>query len=81
MAVHPSDGSFAQQHGDRRLLGAVVYLMCDDVEAAVRSLSERNVSCSPVVKEQWGLRTTIPLPSGGELGLYQPTHPTALGML
>ena len=26
-----------------------------------------------------GLRTTILLPSGGALGLYQPSHPTAIG--
>jgi nicotinate dehydrogenase subunit A len=26
----------------------------------------------------WGLNTSIKLPSGGEIGLYQPTHPTAL---
>jgi hypothetical protein len=24
-----------------------------------------------------GIKTTIRLPGGGELGLYQPTHPTA----
>ena len=27
-----------------------------------------------------GIKTTIKLPSGGEIGLYQPTHPTALGL-
>jgi hypothetical protein len=28
-------------------------------------------------RERWGLVTSIPLPSGAELGLYQPTHATA----
>ena len=26
------------------------------------------------------VKTTIRLPSGGEIGLYQPLHPTALGL-
>jgi hypothetical protein len=31
----------------------------------------------PVVDEGWGLVTGIALPGGGELGLYEPRHPTA----
>lgn len=27
---------------------------------------------------QWGSVTTFRLPSGANIGLYQPTHPTAL---
>jgi hypothetical protein len=38
----------------------------------------RNVSCAPVTTERWGLRTSLQLPSGARLGVYQPTHPTAL---
>lgn len=60
------------------MLKAEVYLMCDDVRATVRALAEKKVKCPPVEKESWGLRTSIPLPSGGHIGLYQPTHPTAL---
>jgi hypothetical protein len=40
----------------------------------------RKVGCAPVVTERWGLRTSIELPSGGRLGVYQPTHPTAILM-
>jgi len=25
----------------------------------------------------WGLATSIPMPGGGSIGLYQPTHETA----
>jgi hypothetical protein len=38
------------------------------------------VSCTEMKEEDWGIRTTIRLPSGGELGLYQPTHELALGL-
>jgi hypothetical protein len=52
--------------------------MCDDLAALLKSLQAKGVSCSPVETEDWGIKTTIQLPSGGEMGLYQPAHPTAL---
>lgn len=81
-AVHPTAPSVSTKSAEQNSLGAMldaeVYLMCDDVRAAVRVLEQKNVKCPPVEKERWGLRTSIPLPSGGHIGLYQPTHPTAL---
>ena len=78
--IHPSDGEKRQLHGGRRLLGSVLYLMCDDLPALMKSLLAKGVNCTPVETEDWGIKTTIQLPSGGEVGLYQPTHPTALGL-
>lgn len=80
VAVHPAEGTAPRVHGGRSLLGAVLYLMCDDVRGYVKRLAERGVRCTELEEEPWGIRTTIPLPSGGELGLYQPTHPTALDL-
>jgi predicted enzyme related to lactoylglutathione lyase len=80
MAVHPGGGEFVQRHAEHPLLGVVLYLMCDDLPAMIRSLEARQVACSAVMKAEWGIATTIRLPSGGEIGLYQPTHPTALGL-
>jgi hypothetical protein len=79
-AVHPAEDNRLQMHGDRPLAGAVLYLMCDDLDAHVASLAAKNVACTPVSEAPWGKKTTIPLPSGGEIGLYQPSHPTALGL-
>ncbi len=31
--IHPSDGERRQLHGGRRLLGSVLYLMCDNLPA------------------------------------------------
>ena len=59
-------------------IGASLYLICADVKIFVKSMEERKVTCTPVVTERWGLRTSIHLPSGGRLGVYQPTHPTAI---
>ena len=80
MGIHPGNGDFVQQHGERPLLGTVLYLMCDDLGAVIRTLESKNVSCTPVEQAEWGIKTTIRLPSGGELGLYQPAHPTTLSL-
>ena len=39
---------------------------------------ERGVVCAAVEEARWGTITKIPLPSGAEVGLYQPRHPTAI---
>src|SRR3954452_7684544 len=63
LAVHPAGGPPAQEF----------YLMCDDLAATMASLSERGVEfAGPVSEERWGLLTSIRLPGGGELGLYEP---------
>lgn len=80
LAVHPGDGEFAQRHAGHVMPGALVYLMCDDLQATMADLAKKNVVCTEVETENWGIRTTIKMPSGGEIGLYQPTHPTALAL-
>ena len=70
VAVHPTGG--APQHE--------LYLMCDDIEATVADLTARGVHLEGGVTDQgWGLLTTIRLPGGGALGLYEPRHPVAAG--
>jgi hypothetical protein len=69
-AVHPSDESGTQE----------VYFMCDDLKAEMASLAKKNVECSEVQEARWGSITKMRLPGGGEVGLYQPRHPTALGL-
>jgi len=69
-AFHP-----AEAHRSHEL-----YLMCDDLDAEIASLSKKGVQCSGTHRERWGAITKIRLPGGGQLGLYQPKHPTALGL-
>ena len=80
VGIHPSDGERRLLHGGHQLLGSVLYLMCNNLPAVIKSLQAKNVSCSRVEEERWGITTTIQLPSGSEIGLYQPTHPMALGL-
>ena len=77
-AVHPTDAGAPHSHDAPAMAGAHLYLMCDDVEAEVGALADKGVTCSPRQRERWGIRTTFRMPSGSELGLYQPLHPTAL---
>jgi hypothetical protein len=80
MGIHPSSDGFAQLHAEHNLLGTVLYLMCDDLPSFVKSLQAKNVQCTEVETAGWGIKTTIKLPSGGDIGLYQPRHPTAINL-
>jgi len=77
MAVHPASSNFAQRHAEHELAGTILYLMCDDLRELIDSLNAKNVRCTEVEEAEWGMKTTIPLPSGSEIGLYQPRHRTA----
>jgi hypothetical protein len=81
VAFHPVDEDTRQQvHAGHSLLGSVLYLMCDDLDATLKSLQKRNVKYTEIEEEQWGIKTTIILPSGGEIGLYQPKHASPLDL-
>ena len=79
-AIHPADTDFSQTHGGEKLLGAVLYLMCEDLKTEIAALKEKNVVCTQIQEAPWGISTTIPLPNGRALGLYQPRHQTALNL-
>jgi len=55
-----------------------LYFMCDDLTAVMESLKRKKVSFGQVHEERWGSVTTMKLPGGGEIGFYQPKHPTAI---
>jgi hypothetical protein len=78
IAVHPIDDEAPPRNPDGQVVGASLYLLCDDLDSTMKSLESRNVLCSEVNEAPWGIVTTFRLPGGGEIGLYQPTHPTAL---
>jgi hypothetical protein len=71
VAVHPAETSGAVE----------LYLVCDDVEATVAELAARGVRFEGGISDQrWGRLTTIRLPGGGRLGLYEARHPTAFDL-
>jgi hypothetical protein len=60
------------------MLGTLLYLMCDDLSTVIMSLKGKGVDCATPVEADWGISTSVRLPSGGEIGLYQPAHPTMI---
>lgn len=77
LGIHPLDDEDADAESpaaptDRHEL----YLMCDDVHATVAELKKKGVSCeTPITDQGWGIVTTLRIPGGGTIGLYQPRHP------
>jgi catechol 2,3-dioxygenase-like lactoylglutathione lyase family enzyme len=80
LGIHPGDGSFVERHAEQDLSGTILYLMCDDLQQTVDWLNSRGVQSTATVQAGWGTTTTIRLPGGGGLGLYQPRHATALNL-
>ncbi len=64
VAVHPS--------GDNEL--REFYLLCDDIEQFVTEVKKHDATCSELKDEGWGIITTVTLPGGGKLGVYQARH-------
>jgi uncharacterized glyoxalase superfamily protein PhnB len=68
VAVHPTEGEGKHEF----------YLMCDDIDATLERLAAKGVTISQPVSDQgWGRLAAIRLPSGADLGMYEPRHPVA----
>ena len=69
LGVHPSEGTTKHE----------LALMCDDVHETVRELRERGVEVPGEPTDMgFGIGTTIVLPGGVEVLLYEPRHTTAI---
>jgi predicted enzyme related to lactoylglutathione lyase len=69
LAVHPADGAAHHE----------LYLMCDDIRATLDDLRAKGVEVSSEITDAgWGLLSSIKLPSGGDLAIYEPRHETAI---
>jgi hypothetical protein len=68
LAIHPTEDEPEHE----------VYLMCDDLYATVKQLLEKGIQTEPIADRNWGIATTILLPGGERLGLYEPRHPSPL---
>jgi catechol 2,3-dioxygenase-like lactoylglutathione lyase family enzyme len=66
VAVHPTEAT----------PGHELYLMCDDLLAERNRLESLGVRCAEIAEARWGLVTNFSLPGGGQVGLYEPRHPS-----
>jgi predicted enzyme related to lactoylglutathione lyase len=68
LAAHPSEG---ETHHE-------LYFLCDDIASTVVALRSKGITVRGEPEDRgWGIATTIVLPGGVEVGLYEPRHPTA----
>jgi hypothetical protein len=51
------------------------WLMCDDIDDTIREMARAGIAATPIREASWGLMTTLTLPGGGKLGVYEPKHP------
>lgn len=55
-----------------------LYFMCDDVAQTAAELSARGVELTSEIQDRgFGLVVHLRVPGAGEIGLYEPKHPTA----
>jgi hypothetical protein len=74
LGVHPSEGP-TYDSGVRHQLT----LMCDDINATIAELRGKGVEVRGEPQdERWGITTTLALPGGLDMMLYEPRHRTAI---
>jgi len=57
-----------------------MFFTCDDLGTVMATLRDKGVRFGETAEERWGTRTTISLPGGGTIGLYEPKHAVTFGM-
>jgi catechol 2,3-dioxygenase-like lactoylglutathione lyase family enzyme len=56
-----------------------LFFMCHDIERTVDGLTQKGVEfVAPVTDEGFGLMTRFKVPGAGDIGLYEPRHPSPL---
>jgi len=74
LGIHPSEGPGPEPDTHHQLS-----LMCDDIGATVRELREKGIEVEGEPQDEgWGITTTIVLPGGVQVLLYEPCHPVAI---
>ena len=69
LGVHPSDGETTHE----------LSLMCDDIEATVAELRAKGIEIRGEPEDRgYGIVTTMVLPGGVEIDLYEPHHRSPL---
>jgi len=69
LAAHPSEVGDTHHQ---------LYFMCDDLATTIDELQAKAIEIrGEPHEESWGIATTMVLPGGVEVVLYEPRHPTA----
>jgi hypothetical protein len=80
MGIHPAEKDLTQPHAGKNLAAATVYLMCDSLRETIALLAAKGVDHTEIQEAGWGIASSIRLPGGALLGLYEPHHPLATAL-
>jgi catechol 2,3-dioxygenase-like lactoylglutathione lyase family enzyme len=61
-------------HGHEKNDVHQLYLICDDLDATIARLGDKGVTCGEVTTASWGRASSVPLPGGGKIGVYEAHH-------
>jgi hypothetical protein len=76
LGVHPAEGP-TYASGVRHQ----ITFMCDDIHRTISELRAKGVTVEGAPKDEgYGILTTLKLPGGCDVTLYEPRHPIAAGM-
>ena len=64
LAFHPAKKNAHQE----------LFLLCDDITKFVGEMKQMKVPCGRISRQPWGILTSVTLPGGGKLGVYEPLH-------
>jgi hypothetical protein len=80
MGIHPAEKNLTQPHAGQDLAAGTVYLMCDSLSQTLNSLAADGVEHTEIQDAGWGVTSSIRLPGGANLGLYEPRHRLAISL-
>jgi len=78
MGIHPADKNLTQTHAGHELATGTLYLLCSPLAETLDKLAAKGVDHTELREAEWGVATSIRLPGGSSLGLYEPKHALAL---
>jgi catechol 2,3-dioxygenase-like lactoylglutathione lyase family enzyme len=78
MGIHPAENNLTRTHAGQDLATGTLYLLCDKLAETLTDLAAKGVDHTELQEAEWGLATSIRLPGGSSLGLYEPRHALAV---
>jgi len=66
VAMHAAEGNGGKHE---------LYLITSDVNEFVAEMGKHDIACDPVAERGWGTVTSVTLPSGLKVGVYESHHP------
>ena len=78
LGVHPAEENLTQAQAEQNLATGTLYLMCDKLGQTLEELAAKGVAHTEIHEAEWGVATSIRLPGGANLGIYEPRHAVAV---